>query len=152
LFFEKIFCLLLKRKKYKHIFALICNKVTGILLWPNKCGYINTAWYIINQLHTPIQFVKYFALAGHHQVNSTFIIHLTVVTYYTLANIYNLNLHFNNFCMNFIVCLSYSFIVFSHLVKMFSYCDMSTHCWVTQQWMQPTSKRRQGKQIFAHTR
>jgi hypothetical protein len=30
------------------------------------------------------------------------------------------------------------------------YCDMSTHCWVTQQWMQPASKRQQGKQISAH--
>jgi hypothetical protein len=29
---------------------------------------------------------------------------------------------------------------------------MSTHCWVMQQWMQPTSKRQQGKQISMHAR
>jgi hypothetical protein len=30
-----------------------------------------------------------------------------------------------------------------------TYCDVSTHCWVTQQWMQPASKRQQCKQISA---
>jgi hypothetical protein len=33
--------------------------------------------------------------------------------------------------------------------SMQTYCDMSTHCLVTQQWLQPASKRQQGKQISA---
>jgi hypothetical protein len=42
--------------------------------------------------------------------------------------------------------------VYLETAHLSQYCDKSTHCWVTQQRMQPASKRQVGKQISAQAR
>jgi hypothetical protein len=54
-------------------------RVSARWVFVNRCeGFVNSVWHIVNYLYTSIYFATCCSIVGHHQADSTFIVHLTV--------------------------------------------------------------------------